>query len=362
MDTEKLVVYKSNQVIEAGYKLSLNEQRIVLACIGQVNSKEELLKTDEFELSAKDFAKIFGVSDKTAYEALIEVTDSLFNRYIVINNPFPHKPNVTHLKTRWISSIYYAENEGKITLCFAEKILPYLSQLEGTFTKYELRHIGNMTSIYAIRLYELLMQWKNKGKREIEIGWLRKQFEIENLYPAMCDFKKRVIDPAVKDINTHSNFSVQWEQRKTGRAVTHLIFTFAEKNPPEPEQPHAAATPAAPPKAATQLTAEQQVCFDWASNHPYWQKFTKTQKSFLTCFNKEVEGGLKDQWLDTLPKPAKPKKEKSAAALKREAELVKVNLQNALASLEKLNKLSPNPAIANQIVELKQQLAERMKK
>lgn len=237
MDTKKLVVYKSNEVIEAGYKLSLNEQRTVLACIGQVNSKEELLKTDEFELSAKDFAKIFGVSDKTAYEALIEVTDSLFNRYIVINNPFPHKPNITHLKTRWISSIYYAENEGKITLCFAEKILPYLSQLEGTFTKYELKHIGNMTSIYAIRLYELLMQWKTIGKREIEIDWLRKQFEIENLYPAMCDFKKRVIDPAVKDINTHSNFAVAWEQRKTGRKVTHLIFTFAEKQPePKPEE------------------------------------------------------------------------------------------------------------------------------
>lgn len=361
MDTGKLVVYKSNQVIEAGYKLSLNEQRIVLACIGQVNSKEKLLKTDEFELSAKNFAKLFGVSDKTAYEALIEVTDSLFNRYMVINNPFPHKPNITHLKTRWISSIYYAENEGKITLCFAEKILPYLSQLEGTFTKYEIEHIGNMTSIYAIRLYELLMQWKSKGKREIEISWLRKQFEIENLYPAMCDFKKRVIDPAVKDINEHSNFSVQWEQRKTGRAVTHLIFTFAEKNPPEPEQTPAATTPTEPPKAAIKLTAEQQACFNWAKKQEFWQKITSNKAAFLTCYNKpnsaikaqyEAQAGISKP--DVTPEEAEIK-------AKNARKLEITTLRNAIKQLENLNKLSPNSAIAKQIEQLKQQLEEKMK-
>jgi plasmid replication initiation protein len=361
MNCQNLVVYKSNKVIEAGYKLTLNELRVVLACIGQVQSKEELLKTDKFELSAKDFAACFDISENRAYSELQTVAKRLFSRYVIIDNPDPEQPKLKQTQTHWISSIDYIPDDGKIVLFFAPKILPYLSKLEGTFTKYEIKHIGNMSSTYGIRLYELLMQWKSVGKREIEIAWLKKQFEIEDKYIAIKDLKKYVIDPAVKDINTHSNFTVQWEQRKTGRAVTHLIFTFAEKNPPKSEQPQAAATPAAPPKAATQLTAEQQACFDWASHHPYWQKFTKTQKSFLTCFNKEVEGGLKDQWLDTLPKPAKPKKEKSAAALKREAELVKVNLQNALASLEKLNKLSPNPAIANQIVELKQQLAERMK-
>ena len=62
MNHQNLIVCKSNQVIEAGYKLSLNEQRVVLACVGQVKSIEELLKTDEFELSAKDFSKLFNIS------------------------------------------------------------------------------------------------------------------------------------------------------------------------------------------------------------------------------------------------------------------------------------------------------------
>jgi len=243
MDNKNLIVYKANQVVEAGYKLTLNEQRVVLACIAQVHSAEQLLTTDEFELSAKDFAKLFSVSDDRAYHALIEVTESLFNRYVVVDNPYPDRPRVKRLKMRWISSIEYLTDEGKISLCFSQKMLPYLSELKGQFTKYELKHIGNMTSIYGIRLYELLMQWKTTGKREIDIEWLKKQFELDASYDRMFDLKKRVLDPAIKDINTHSNFNVSWEQRKTGRRVTHLTFTFAEKQPLTPEKPKRVAKP-----------------------------------------------------------------------------------------------------------------------
>lgn len=231
MSKTNLTVYKANQVVEAGYKLSLNEQRVILACIAQVDSAKQLLATDKFELSAKDFAKLFTLSEDRAYHALIDVAESLFNRYVVIDNPFPDKPKIKRLKTRWISSIYYLDSEGKITLTFAQDMLPYLSELKGQFTKYDLKHIGNMDSIYGIRLYELLMQWKTVGKREVEINWLRKQFQIEDKYSSIKDLKKRIIEPAIKDINTHSNYQVSWTQRKTGRNVSHFTFEFSEKKP-----------------------------------------------------------------------------------------------------------------------------------
>ena len=231
MKTKNLTVYKSNQVIEAGYKLSLNEQRVILACIAQINSKDLLVEQDEFLLSAQNFADLFGVSTKRAYNTLIEVAESLFNRYMVIDQPDIKRQNLKRLKMRWISSIGYLPNEGKIILRFSQDILPYLSELKGQFTRYEIVNIGKMRSIYGIRLYELLMQWQVLGMREIEIVWLKKQFQIEKLYANMADFKKRVLEPAVKDINTHSNYSVSWTQRKTGRRVTHLTFTFAENKP-----------------------------------------------------------------------------------------------------------------------------------
>lgn len=233
--TKNLLVYKANEVVEAGYKLSLNEQRVILACIAQVNSTNPLLETDRFELSAKDFSKIFLVTDNTAYEALRDVTETLFNRYVVIANPFPEHPTAKYLKTRWISSILYFPEEGKISLRFAQDMLPYLSELKRTFTKYKLEYIGKMTSVYAIRLYELLAQWQSVGSREVALDWLKEQFQIADQYANMNDFKKRVLDPAVKDINQHSNLKVSWTQRKTGRRVTHLTFSFEEKDKPPPK-------------------------------------------------------------------------------------------------------------------------------
>jgi plasmid replication initiation protein len=236
MNHKNLTVYKANKVIEAGYKLTLNEQRVVLACIAQVNSKEALLTTDEFELSAKDFATIFAVSDDNAYHALVEVAKTLFARYVVVDDPYPDRPRVKRLETRWISSIEYLPDDGKISLCFSKKMLPFLSELKRTFTKYRLEHIGKMTCVYAIRLYELLAQWQSVGTREVELDWLKKQFQLDEGYDRMDNFKARVLDPAVKDINTHSNYQVSWEQRKTGRRVTHLTFTFAEKQPEKPKR------------------------------------------------------------------------------------------------------------------------------
>jgi plasmid replication initiation protein len=240
MDNKNLTVYKANEVVEAGYKLTLNEQRVILACIAQVNSAEKLLATDEFELSAKDFARLFSISEDRAYSELQGIAKTLYQRSVTLHNPDPKRPKLKKIETRWISSIGYMPEEGKITLCFSQKMLPYLSELKGQFTRYKIEHIGNMTSVYAIRLYELLMQWKTTGVREVEVGWLKKQFRIEDLYPDMSDLKKRVIDPAIKDINAHSNYQVSLGQRKTGRRVTHFIFTFAEK---QPAKPKAAAKP-----------------------------------------------------------------------------------------------------------------------
>ena len=230
MTHKNLTVCKSNQVVEASYRLSLNEQRVILACIAQVNSQAALLVKDEFELSAKDFAALFSVSEERAYHALVDVAKNLYQRSITIYNPDPKRPKLKKIETRWLSAIGYLPEEGKITLCFAHNMLPYLSELKGQFTRYKLEHIGNMSSVYAIRLYELLMQWKTTGKREVEIAWLKQQFQIEDQYAEMADFKKRVLLPAIEDINQYSDYQVSWTQRKTGRNVTHLIFTFFEKS------------------------------------------------------------------------------------------------------------------------------------
>ncbi|MCP5175141.1 MAG: replication initiation protein [Moraxellaceae bacterium] len=225
----KDLIVKSNHLIEASYYLTLNEQRVILLAITQVYRKENIQMTDLFKISAQDFAKQFDLSLDGVYQELVKVTDKLYERSIIINQPDPNNPKLQKTKTRWISSISYMPDDGILLLSFAQAVIPYLTLLQREFTQYKLAAISQMTSIYAIRLYELLKQWGNIAKREVSIEWLKKQFEIDDKYDTLFNFKARVLTPAITQINKHSDLQVSYTQRKTGRVVTHFTFDFSPK-------------------------------------------------------------------------------------------------------------------------------------
>lgn len=232
-----LTVVKSNKVIEASYLLSLSEQRVLLACIAQIDSTAELTEQYQFQVSAGQIADLVGLDNiANAYRDLKKSAEKLYERSVIINDPDPDNPKITERKTRWISSIDYIPGEGKLVLNFAAGIIPYLSSLSKEFTKYKLRHVARFESIYSIRLYELLVQWSSAGEREIEVEWLKKQFQVENKYKRLGDLKRRVIEPAIAEINKHSNLWVKYGQRKSGRTVTHFQFQFGLKDQPKPRK------------------------------------------------------------------------------------------------------------------------------
>ena len=137
--------------------------------------------------------------------------------------------------------------DGKLVITFAQKILPFLTVLEKEFTKYRLEFVSKMTSIYAVRLYELLVQWNSTGTREVELDWLKKTFQITETYAEIRNFKARVIEPAITQINSHSDLTVSYTQRKTGRLVTHFTFVFSPKAAVKPKgsikkKPHVGTT------------------------------------------------------------------------------------------------------------------------
>jgi len=228
----QLTVVKSNKVIEASYLLSLAEHRVLLACIAQVDSMTELTAQYKFEVSVTEIVNLVGLDNESnVYRDLKKAAEKLFGRSVTIDDPDPENTKVIQRKTRWISSIDYIPGEGKLVLSFATGIIPYISKLSKEFTQYKLKHVASFESIYSIRLYELLVQWRSAGEREIEVEWLKKQFQVSNKYSRLGDLKKRVIEPAINEINNHSNIWVRYDQKKMGRKVTHFHFYFGVKEP-----------------------------------------------------------------------------------------------------------------------------------
>lgn len=226
--TQKIVV-KSNHLIEASYYLTLNEQRVILMAITQIHRKNGFSSDDVFTIYASEFSAQFKLNTDGIYGELVQVAERLFERHVIINKPDTNNPKIQKIRTRWISSIVYVPDDAVLLIKFSQDIIPLLALLESQFTKYRLEDVSQMTSIYAIRIYELLMQWGRKGQREVNIQWLKTQFQLENKYSAIKDFKKYVIEPAITQINTHSDLQVSYTQRKTGREVTHFTFEFSPK-------------------------------------------------------------------------------------------------------------------------------------
>ena len=131
---------------------------------------------------------------------------------------------------RWVQSIRVLESKSVVGLRFSKEILPFISNLSREFTKYSLSDIAGMSSAYAIRIYELLSQYRSIGKREISVENLRTMLELGKRYPLFADLKRWVIDTAVDQINEYSPLNVKYEQKKTGRKVTHIQFSFKEKS------------------------------------------------------------------------------------------------------------------------------------
>jgi plasmid replication initiation protein len=218
------LVTKSNYLIEAGYRLSLNEQRLVLSAIAQLDGRKPLLKDNDFTITAAEFSEAFGIPIKQAYETLDDAASRLYERDI---KTYDHVAK-TRGRFRWVDSVKYWDGEAKVTLSFSRWIIPYLTLLHQQFTSYELKQISQLNTAYAIRFYELLVQFLKTGERYITLEKFRDLLELKDQYPRFFDLKKRVIVPSIVEVNTKTNLTVEWDVMKKGRVIVGLMFMFQD--------------------------------------------------------------------------------------------------------------------------------------
>lgn len=223
-ESKELFVTKHNSLIEASYKLSLNEQRLVLLCISKLDPRKPIPKENLFTITAKEFSTMFGVNEKTAYRELESASRDLYEQDIRTHD------GKYNYQFRWVYGIKYHNHEGKVTLGFSPWVAPYLTSLHERFTRYNLKKISGLKSTYAIRLFEFLIQFKSTGKLLISLGVFRDRLEIKNEYKRFCDLKRRVIITAVKELEEKSGLAINWKPIKSGKSVTQLEFIFRESD------------------------------------------------------------------------------------------------------------------------------------
>ncbi|MEH1712617.1 replication initiation protein RepM [Acinetobacter pittii] len=235
----KELVVKDNALINASYNLDLVEQRLILLAIVEAReSGRGINANDPLFVHAESYINHFNVHRNTAYQALKDACKDLFARQFSYQELSP-KGKVINQMSRWVSQIGYMDDGATVNLIFAPAIIPLITRLEEQFTSYELKQISGLSSAYAVRLYELLIAWRSTGRTPvIELADFRaKMGVLETEYGRMHDFKKRVLDPSIEQINAHTDITVKVEQHKTGRSISGFSFKFKQKQQPKIEKP-----------------------------------------------------------------------------------------------------------------------------
>ncbi len=248
------LVVKDNVLINASYNLELTEQRLMLLAIINARAMGQGITSDiKLEIRASDYAKHFNVSIDASYKALKDAVNNLFNRQFSYIAEYKRTGKTGIVRSRWVSRVFYVDELAILEITFAPDVVPLITRLEQHFTSYQLEQVTHLSSKYAIRLYELLIAWRNVGKTpQLTLAEFRAKIGVEDIeYVAMNDFKKRVLEPSIAQINAHTDITVSYEQHKAGRTITGFSFTFIQKKQPKDVTPKAKKS-AAKPKTTKQ--------------------------------------------------------------------------------------------------------------
>ena len=226
------LIVKDNALIQASYTLDTVEQRLILLAIAEARETGHgITENSLLEVHASSYINTFNVEKHTAYTVLRDASRSLFDRYVTYHDVNPKTGKDRSFHCRWVDKIGYEPQSGIVFLRFTQDIVPLITRLEENFTKYELEQVSRLTSSYAIRLYELLIQWRSAGKTPIfDLAIFRQQLGVEaQQYKTMSNFKTYVLDFALNQVNELTDITAKYEQHKKGRSISGFSFTFKQK-------------------------------------------------------------------------------------------------------------------------------------
>ena len=272
------LVVKDNALMNASYNLEVTEQRLILLAI--INAREThkgITSDSKLEIHANDYASQFHVTKEAAYKALKTAVNNLFERQFSFKEET--KKGVGIVRSRWVSRIKYIDDSAILEITFAPDVVPLITRLEKHFTTYQIQQVTQLTGKYAIRLYELLIAWREVGKvPQIELSEFRGKLGVENdEYKAMNHFKSRVLEPSIKQINQHTDIIVSYDQHKRGRTITGFSFKFKHKQQPKIEVKR---DPQAPDFFVKMTDTQRHLFANKMSEMPEMSKYSQGTESY----------------------------------------------------------------------------------
>ncbi|MCI5227922.1 MAG: RepB family plasmid replication initiator protein, partial [Candidatus Electrothrix sp. AX2] len=222
------VVVQSNKLIESRYSLTVGEQRLILAMVARIDPDDKDFFT--YEITLRELSILMNVDLPYIYHEIDRITERIMERVLHVQ-----QPDGNLLKVHWLSTALHTKDS--VVLSFAPELKPYLLRLKREFTKYNLVAITQFQSIYSIRIYQLLKQYKGIGYREFKLDELKDILGLKKTqYTVFKDFYRRVLNQAKKEFEKKDksgkfkcDLTFELEKIREGRKIARLKFIIVEQ-------------------------------------------------------------------------------------------------------------------------------------
>jgi hypothetical protein len=219
------LIRKSNKLVEARYKFDIWETRVFVKMLTMIQADDQDFY--EYRIDINEIIKDFGLHPTgPVYQTIRESAKKLLTKVITLERDTaqgimefvsPLIAGVDSFKTN------HAENY--IMVSFHPKMKPYLLELRDRYLVYDVKNIVKLTSVYSIRIYELLKQYEKIGTRNFTIDELKTILGISpDEYQLYGHFKDKVILKAQRDLASETDIEFSYQEIKDGRRVVQLVF------------------------------------------------------------------------------------------------------------------------------------------
>ena len=220
-ESEKIEIKKHSATVQIGNKIAAQQRKIynALLHIGRESLSYDV-HTELFSMKQIDLKRLCGdasTNNKQLQENLKGLMSTIVEFNILKENN----------KSKWHATTLLSEasiENGRVYFAFAPTVKKTLLHPE-YYVLLDLNIIKGLNSKYAIALYENARNFLDKGFPRLEIAMFRKLMGVEdNKYKNFADFKKRVIDPSVEEVNQKTDMMIEYELFKEGRRFSHIEF------------------------------------------------------------------------------------------------------------------------------------------
>jgi plasmid replication initiation protein len=220
-------VVQANSLVGGKQALKLNSAKLIRAAIMQVVRDDEELKPYVIKIS--ELSDLLNVPKSNIYRDIEEIVNDILSNPVYIREDTGNRTR--WIKIPWVQRCEYNSDVG-VALKLNDELKPFLLNLKDHYTQYTLDSVLAMKSVYSIRIYELLQSKimtrlvpREGTYLEIPLDELKECCGCEGKsYNTFANFRMKVLDKAVKEINEKTMYSVSYDYMKSGKSVVGIKF------------------------------------------------------------------------------------------------------------------------------------------